>query len=179
MQGYLLHWGDWKVHPTYSDEKPRSSRQGFGACVGHFQGPLAFDSLVLYTAVSSMLQGYSSVFQALLGTFFTWAMTAAGAALVFVFSSGQVSCFLSGGSQGPCVSSETVPLPHSSWQRLHGQLVRWQCPLTSLFSLRPLTRSGDRHLLVAHKPHIVLPSPASGTPAQKGVARSDSLFRLH
>ncbi|XP_057632225.1 zinc transporter ZIP11 isoform X4 [Chionomys nivalis] len=41
-------------------------------------------------AVSSMLQGYSSVFQALLGTFFTWAMTAAGAALVFVFSSGQV-----------------------------------------------------------------------------------------
>ncbi|XP_006886306.1 PREDICTED: zinc transporter ZIP11 isoform X2 [Elephantulus edwardii] len=36
-----------------------------------------------------MLQGYSSVFQALLGTFFTWGMTAAGAALVFVFSSGQ------------------------------------------------------------------------------------------
>ncbi|XP_060242444.1 zinc transporter ZIP11 isoform X7 [Meriones unguiculatus] len=36
-----------------------------------------------------MLQGYSSVFQALLGTFFTWAMTAAGAALVFIFSSGQ------------------------------------------------------------------------------------------
>ncbi|XP_073901341.1 zinc transporter ZIP11 isoform X2 [Castor canadensis] len=37
-----------------------------------------------------MLQGHSSVFQALLGTFFTWAMTAAGAALVFIFSSGQV-----------------------------------------------------------------------------------------
>ncbi|NP_001349871.1 zinc transporter ZIP11 isoform 5 [Mus musculus] len=37
-----------------------------------------------------MLQGYSSVVQALLGTFFTWAMTAAGAALVFIFSSGQV-----------------------------------------------------------------------------------------
>ncbi|NP_001159975.1 zinc transporter ZIP11 isoform X3 [Mus musculus] len=36
-----------------------------------------------------MLQGYSSVVQALLGTFFTWAMTAAGAALVFIFSSGQ------------------------------------------------------------------------------------------
>lgn len=36
-----------------------------------------------------MLQGYSSVSQALLGTFFTWAMTAAGAALVFIFSSGQ------------------------------------------------------------------------------------------
>lgn len=39
-----------------------------------------------------MLQGHSTVFQALLGTFFTWGMTAAGAALVFVFSSGQVSC---------------------------------------------------------------------------------------
>ncbi|KAM9597847.1 zinc transporter ZIP11 isoform 3-T3 [Trichechus inunguis] len=36
-----------------------------------------------------MLQGHSSVFQALLGTFFTWGMTAAGAALVFIFSSGQ------------------------------------------------------------------------------------------
>ncbi|XP_063473525.1 zinc transporter ZIP11 isoform X12 [Symphalangus syndactylus] len=36
-----------------------------------------------------MLQGHSSVFQALLGTFFAWGMTAAGAALVFVFSSGQ------------------------------------------------------------------------------------------
>ncbi|XP_045381169.1 zinc transporter ZIP11 isoform X2 [Lemur catta] len=36
-----------------------------------------------------MLQGHSSVSQALLGTFFTWGMTAAGAALVFVFSSRQ------------------------------------------------------------------------------------------
>ncbi|XP_054987217.1 zinc transporter ZIP11 isoform X2 [Sorex araneus] len=36
-----------------------------------------------------MLSGVSPVSQALLGTFFTWAMTAAGAALVFVFSSGQ------------------------------------------------------------------------------------------
>ncbi|KAM6174727.1 zinc transporter ZIP11 isoform 3-T3 [Erethizon dorsatum] len=36
-----------------------------------------------------MLQGHSAVFQALLGTFFTWGMTAAGAALVFIFSSGQ------------------------------------------------------------------------------------------
>nr|XP_004655204.1 zinc transporter ZIP11 isoform X2 [Jaculus jaculus] len=36
-----------------------------------------------------MLQGHSPVVQALLGTFFTWAMTAAGAALVFIFSSGQ------------------------------------------------------------------------------------------
>ncbi|XP_074199696.1 zinc transporter ZIP11 isoform X11 [Camelus bactrianus] len=39
--------------------------------------------------VSSMLQGHSPVSQALLGTFFTWGMTAAGAALVFIFSSGQ------------------------------------------------------------------------------------------
>uniref|UniRef100_A0A8C2RF69 Zinc transporter ZIP11 n=1 Tax=Capra hircus TaxID=9925 RepID=A0A8C2RF69_CAPHI len=39
-----------------------------------------------------MLHGHSPVSQALLGTFFTWGLTAAGAALVFVFSSGQVSC---------------------------------------------------------------------------------------
>lgn len=39
-----------------------------------------------------MLHGHNPVFQALLGTFFTWGMTAAGSALVFVFSSGQVSC---------------------------------------------------------------------------------------
>uniref|UniRef100_A0A5F9CR72 Zinc transporter ZIP11 n=1 Tax=Oryctolagus cuniculus TaxID=9986 RepID=A0A5F9CR72_RABIT len=37
-----------------------------------------------------MLHGHGAVSQALLGTFFTWGMTAAGAALVFVFSSGQV-----------------------------------------------------------------------------------------
>uniref|UniRef100_A0A5F9DNN0 Solute carrier family 39 member 11 n=1 Tax=Oryctolagus cuniculus TaxID=9986 RepID=A0A5F9DNN0_RABIT len=36
-----------------------------------------------------MLHGHGAVSQALLGTFFTWGMTAAGAALVFVFSSGQ------------------------------------------------------------------------------------------
>ncbi|XP_062826931.1 zinc transporter ZIP11 isoform X3 [Anolis carolinensis] len=36
-----------------------------------------------------MLLGYSPVSQALLGTFLTWGLTAAGAALVFVFSSGQ------------------------------------------------------------------------------------------
>ncbi|XP_013358692.1 PREDICTED: zinc transporter ZIP11 isoform X2 [Chinchilla lanigera] len=41
------------------------------------------------SAISTMLQGHSTVFQALLGTFFTWGMTAAGAALVFIFSSGQ------------------------------------------------------------------------------------------
>lgn len=37
-----------------------------------------------------MLDGYSPVSQALLGTLFTWGMTAAGAALVFIFSSRQV-----------------------------------------------------------------------------------------
>ncbi|XP_038613011.1 zinc transporter ZIP11 [Tachyglossus aculeatus] len=36
-----------------------------------------------------MLQGYSPVFQAFLGTLFTWGLTAAGAGLVFVFSSRQ------------------------------------------------------------------------------------------
>ncbi|XP_075418274.1 zinc transporter ZIP11 isoform X6 [Tenrec ecaudatus] len=36
-----------------------------------------------------MLRGQSAVLQALLGTFFTWGLTAAGAALVFIFSSGQ------------------------------------------------------------------------------------------
>ncbi|KAJ8366507.1 hypothetical protein AAFF_G00353270, partial [Aldrovandia affinis] len=37
----------------------------------------------------AMIAGYSPVVQALLGTLFTWGLTAAGAALVFVFSSGQ------------------------------------------------------------------------------------------
>ncbi|XP_027885687.1 zinc transporter ZIP11 isoform X1 [Xiphophorus couchianus] len=36
-----------------------------------------------------MLEGYSPVIQALLGTLFTWGLTAAGAALVFIFSSRQ------------------------------------------------------------------------------------------
>ncbi|KAM9424604.1 zinc transporter ZIP11 [Pholidichthys leucotaenia] len=36
-----------------------------------------------------MLEGYSPVTQALLGTLFTWGLTAAGSALVFVFSSRQ------------------------------------------------------------------------------------------
>ncbi|XP_043959450.1 zinc transporter ZIP11-like isoform X2 [Gambusia affinis] len=36
-----------------------------------------------------MLEGYSPVVQALLGTLFTWGLTAAGAALVFIFSSRQ------------------------------------------------------------------------------------------
>ncbi|XP_033630413.1 zinc transporter ZIP11-like [Asterias rubens] len=36
-----------------------------------------------------MIQGYGPVTQALLGTLFTWGVTAAGSALVFVFSSGK------------------------------------------------------------------------------------------
>ncbi|XP_018425832.1 PREDICTED: zinc transporter ZIP11 [Nanorana parkeri] len=36
-----------------------------------------------------MIEGYSPVVQSLLGTLFTWGLTAAGAALVFVFSTGQ------------------------------------------------------------------------------------------
>ncbi|XP_043941082.1 zinc transporter ZIP11 isoform X2 [Protopterus annectens] len=36
-----------------------------------------------------MIQGYTPAVQALLGTLFTWGLTAAGSALVFIFSSGQ------------------------------------------------------------------------------------------
>ncbi|XP_041072624.1 zinc transporter ZIP11-like isoform X5 [Carcharodon carcharias] len=36
-----------------------------------------------------MIEGWSPVLQSLLGTFFTWGLTAAGAALVFIFSHGQ------------------------------------------------------------------------------------------
>lgn len=37
-----------------------------------------------------MIPGHGPVLQAVLGTFLTWGLTAAGSALVFVFSSGQV-----------------------------------------------------------------------------------------
>ncbi|XP_078257464.1 zinc transporter ZIP11 isoform X2 [Rhinoraja longicauda] len=36
-----------------------------------------------------MIEGWSPIWQTLLGTFFTWGLTAAGAALVFIFSQGQ------------------------------------------------------------------------------------------
>ncbi|XP_059804444.1 zinc transporter ZIP11-like isoform X5 [Hypanus sabinus] len=36
-----------------------------------------------------MIEGWSPVLQTLLGTFFTWGLTAAGAALVFIFAQGQ------------------------------------------------------------------------------------------
>lgn len=38
-----------------------------------------------------MIPDYNPVTQALLGTLFTWAVTALGSALVFVFNSGQVN----------------------------------------------------------------------------------------
>ena len=41
-----------------------------------------------------MIAGYSPVVQAFLGTLFTWALTAAGAGLVFVFDGKQVSNIL-------------------------------------------------------------------------------------
>lgn len=76
------------------------------------EGPRAVTlSASLHTAVSSMLHGHSPVSQALLGTFFTWGLTAAGAALVFVFSSGQVSCRdLVLGGRGRALCSELCPL---------------------------------------------------------------------
>lgn len=37
-----------------------------------------------------MIPGHGPVIQSVLGTFLTWGLTAAGSALVFVFSSGQV-----------------------------------------------------------------------------------------
>lgn len=37
-----------------------------------------------------MIPGHGPVVQSVLGTFLTWGLTAAGSALVFVFSSGQV-----------------------------------------------------------------------------------------
>lgn len=45
-----------------------------------------------------MIAGLGPVLQALLGTALTWALTAAGSALVFVFSSGQVSA-----ATTPCI----------------------------------------------------------------------------
>lgn len=40
-----------------------------------------------------MIPDYNPVTQALLGTLFTWAVTALGSALVFVFNSGQVNFY--------------------------------------------------------------------------------------
>ena len=62
-----------------------------------------------------MLVGYRPVVQALLGTLFTWGVTALGSALVFVFSSGQVSeqvchvlCFSVVSSIGPIEDSVCI-----------------------------------------------------------------------
>lgn len=43
----------------------------------------------MYRRVVAMIEGVHPVGQALLGTLFTWGLTAAGSALVFLFSSGQ------------------------------------------------------------------------------------------
>ncbi|XP_022092403.1 zinc transporter ZIP11-like isoform X2 [Acanthaster planci] len=51
------------------------------------QIPLPWDRAPLSSL--TMIQGYGPVTQALLGTLFTWGVTAAGAGLVFVFSSGK------------------------------------------------------------------------------------------
>ena len=40
-----------------------------------------------------MIPNYNPVTQALLGTLFTWGVTALGSALVFIFNSGQVKHF--------------------------------------------------------------------------------------
>ncbi len=40
-----------------------------------------------------MIPNYNPVTQALLGTLFTWGVTALGSALVFVFNSGQVKFY--------------------------------------------------------------------------------------
>lgn len=84
--------GSAHTHPDTGQPGRRGSEH-LRTCSRRRKGLLAADpSRSLHTAVSSMLPGHGSVLQALLGTFFTWGMTAAGAALVFVFSSGQVSC---------------------------------------------------------------------------------------
>ncbi|XP_053231399.1 zinc transporter ZIP11 isoform X3 [Podarcis raffonei] len=58
-----------------------------------------------------MLLGYNPVSQALLGTFFTWGLTAAGSALVFIFSSGQRRIL--DGSLGFAAGGITEP-PHTA-----------------------------------------------------------------
>ena len=40
-----------------------------------------------------MINNYNPVIQALLGTLFTWSLTAAGSAMVFIFSGGKVSFY--------------------------------------------------------------------------------------
>ena len=104
------------------------------------EGPRAVTlSASLHTAVSSMLHGHSPVSQALLGTFFTWGLTAAGAALVFVFSSGQVSCRdLVLGGRGRALCSELCPFLPSPLQppawRLTGPLrLPSRCPVFGPF----------------------------------------------
>lgn len=54
---------------------------------------LYWDSVVLFGVPSkswNMIEGVSPLSQAAMGTLFTWALTAAGSALVFIFRGGQV-----------------------------------------------------------------------------------------
>lgn len=74
-------------------------------------------SLALFLRVSSlqarMIAGFGPVAQAVLGTFLTWGLTAAGSALVFVFSSGQVSP----GISSSFLASLRIQIP-GLWQHL-------------------------------------------------------------
>lgn len=122
------------------------------------EGPRAVTlSASLHTAVSSMLHGHSPVSQALLGTFFTWGLTAAGAALVFVFSSGQVSCRdLVLGGRGRALCSELCPFlpspPAAPCLGAHWSSASpfpmpsvWAVPSPRLISLLPrLSRASSR-----------------------------------
>lgn len=52
-----------------------------------------------------MIPGHGPVIQSVLGTFFTWGLTAAGSALVFVFSSGQVGAGITSSVPGRRIGS--------------------------------------------------------------------------
>lgn len=54
-----------------------------------------------------MIPGHGPVVQSVLGTFLTWGLTAAGSALVFVFSSGQVGAGTVSFTPGRETGSET------------------------------------------------------------------------
>ncbi|XP_027547217.1 zinc transporter ZIP11 isoform X4 [Neopelma chrysocephalum] len=76
---------------------------GWGGCLPLRGAP----GCHVLTIKASMIPGLGPVIQAVLGTFLTWGLTAAGSALVFVFSSGQRRIldgslgFAAGGFSGP------------------------------------------------------------------------------
>ena len=61
-----------------------------------------------------MIPGQGPVLQAVLGTLLTWGLTAAGSALVFIFSSGQVST-----GQGPHSAHRQLWLLGREQERLY------------------------------------------------------------